>query len=172
MNARWLTRLGAAAVLAVATASHGQDAASSPFFDCPYVNYFDNDCPQLRELWEKREQRRPLGREDAFPVPAGQAPDAPERQSAEGEDGPSVPDAGETYLLFPRESLAPDAPPLFRRLLAKPTIDNARRYVHWYSRRATRLQAVQALIRIAGGELESDRKQGEQDELSRIERTR
>ena len=56
--------------------------------------------------------------------------------------------------MFPRESLAPDAPPLFRLLLAEPTLDNARRYVRWYARRTAKLQEVQALIRRAGTELE------------------
>ena len=65
---------------------------------------------------------------------------------------------GETHLLFPKESLAPDAPPLFRLLLAEPTLENARRYVRWYARRTVRLQAVQTLVQRAGREFETEMK--------------
>ena len=91
-------------------------------------------------------------------VPRGQEPDLPAEQ-AEQDDDPHDFDADETYLLFPKESLAPDAPPLFRLLLAEPTLENARRYVRWYARRTARLQAVQALIQLAGTELASELKQ-------------
>ena len=132
----------------------GQDAAPSPYFDCPYVNYFDHDCPQLRKLWEERQKRRLQGQDDAEAAPRG-AVNGPPAEPAGPDDGESEKlDADDTYLLFPKENLAPDAPPLFRLLLAEPTLDNARRYVRWYARRAARLQAVQALIRVAGSELE------------------
>ena len=62
----------------------------------------------------------------------------------------------EELVLFPRESLAPDAPPLFRILLADPTLENARRYVRWHARRTAQLQVVQALIQRAGKELEAN----------------
>ena len=62
----------------------------------------------------------------------------------------------EELVLFPRESLAPDAPPLFRILLAQPTLANARRYVRWHARRTAELQVVQALIQQAGKELEAN----------------
>ena len=152
----WL--LSAAVVLAAVASAYGQnlDAAPSPYFDCPYVNYFDRDCPQL---WEEQERRRLQGQDDPAAVPRGQEPDLPAEQ-AEQDDGPHDFDADETYLLFPKESLAPDAPELFRLLLAAPTIENARRYVRWYARRTARLQAVQALIRLAGSELESETKAG------------
>ena len=54
----WLLSL--AVVFGAAVAANGQEAeaAPSPYFDCPYINYFDSDCPQLRELWQEREQRR------------------------------------------------------------------------------------------------------------------
>ena len=154
MTGRW-TGLVSAAVLGAAVAAHGQEAAPSPYFDCPYVNYFDNDCPQLRKLWAEQEQRRLQGQDDPAPVPDGRDTGRQVEQPQQ-DDGPHGLDADETYLLFPKESLAPDAPPLFRLLLAEPTLDNARRYVRWYARRTARLQAVQALIRLAGSELASD----------------
>ena len=48
--------LSAAVVLVTLASAHGQnpDAAPSPYFDCPYVNYFDGDCPQLRKLREEQ----------------------------------------------------------------------------------------------------------------------
>ena len=155
MTGRW-TRLVAAAVLGAALAAHGQEAAPSPYFDCPYVNYFDNDCPQLRKLWAEQEQRRLQGQDGPAPPPAGRDAGRHVEQAGRDDDRPGDPDADETYLLFPKESLAPDAPPLFRLLLAEPTLDNARRYVRWYARRTARLQAVQALIRLAGSERASD----------------
>ena len=154
MTGRW-TGLVTAAVLGAVLAAHGQEAAPSPYFDCPYVNYFDKDCPQL---WAEQEQRRRQRQDGPAAAPDGQDAGRQEEQ-AERDDGRSGdPDADETYLLFPKESLAPDAPPLFRLLLAEPTLDNARRYVRWYARRTARLQAVQALIRLAGSELEADNK--------------
>ena len=156
MTGGWTGLLSVAVVVGAVLAAHGQEAAPSPYFDCPYVNYFDKDCPQLRKLWAEQERRR-LQREDnpARP-PDGQDTGRQAEQPQQDDDGPQGLDADETYLLFPKESLAPDAPPLFRLLLAEPTIENARRYVRWYVRRTARLQAVQALIRLAGSELESD----------------
>ena len=150
--------LSAAVVLAVAASACGQnlDAAPSPYFDCPYVNYFDRDCPQL---WEEQERRRLQEQDDPAAATRGQESDRQMEQPGQ-DDGPHDLDADETYLLFPKESLAPDAPPLFRLLLAEPTMENARRYVRWYARRTARLQAVQALIRLAGSELESETKAG------------
>ena len=154
MNGRWMRVLSGGAILLATYSAHGQVSAPSSYFDCPYVNYFDNDCLQLQKLWQEREQRRRQHQEDAAAA-RGREPETPAKR-AEQKDGSSGPDIDETLLLFPKESLAPDAPPLFRRLLAEPTIENARRYVRWYSRRAARLRAVQALIRLAGSELESD----------------
>ena len=152
--------LSAAVVLLTLASAHGQDpdAAPSPYFDCPYVNYFDSECPQLRKLWEEQERRR-LQQQGAPAVPPAQQSGATTPPQGDEDESPtSEPDADATYLLFPKESLAPDAPPLFRLLLAEPTIENARRYVRWYARRTARLQAVQALIRLAGSELESEMK--------------
>ena len=156
--ARWkVGLLGTAVMLAALGAAHGQGAnrAPSPYFDCPYVNYFDRDCPQLRKLWEEQERRRLQGRGDPAAAPRRPDPAPPAVQERADGDRRDDLDAGETYLLFPKESLAPDAPPLFRLPLAEPTLENARRYVRWYARRTARLQAVQALIRLAGGELEA-----------------
>ena len=160
---RWkVGLLGTGAVVAALGAAHGQGAnsAPSPYFDCPYVNYFDRDCPQLRKLWEEQERRRLQGQGDAAVAPHHPEPTQPEEQERANDDRRDDLDAGETYLLFPKESLAPDAPPLFRLLLAEPTLENARRYVRWYARRTARLQAVQALIKLAGGELEASAKAG------------
>ena len=151
--------LSAAVVLVTLASAHGQnpDAAPSPYFDCPYVNYFDSECPQLRELWEEQERRRLQQQESPSAVPPDQRSEPPANQAKEDEK-PHDLDADETYLLFPKESLAPDAPPLFRLLLAEPTLENARRYVRWYARRTARLQAVQVLIQRAGREFETEMK--------------
>ena len=147
---RWkLDVLATAMVLAAAVAAHGQQeqAAPSPYFECPYVNYFDPDCPQLRKPPPQPKRRRPDDREAP-----GAAPRAPEPGAAEADDGRPRDLDADVYPLFPRESLAPDAPPLFRLLLAEPTLANARRYVRWYARRSERLREVQALIELAGRE--------------------
>ena len=151
--------LSAAVVLLTLASAHGQnpDAAPSPYFDCPYVNYFDSDCPQLRKLWEEQERRR-LQRQGAPAVPPAQPSGATTPLQGDEDERPRGLEADETYLLFPKESLAPDAPPLFRLLLAEPTLDNARRYVRWYARRTVRLQVVQALIDRAGREFETEMK--------------
>ena len=152
--------LSAAVVLLTLASAHGQnpDTAPSPYFDCPYVNYFDSECPQLRKLWEEQERRR-LHRQGAPAVPPAQQFGAETPPQGDEDENPTSDlDADETYLLFPKESLAPDAPPLFRLLLAEPTIQNARRYVRWYARRTVRLQAVQALIQRAGREFETEMK--------------
>ena len=123
---------------------------ASPYFDCPYVNYFDTDCPQLRD------QRPPAqGRQVApKPQPGQGLSDEPSDTKDSGGTGPEV--LPDELILFPRESLAPDAPPLFRLLLANPTLANARRYVRWHARRSAQLQVVQALIQRAGHELETN----------------
>ena len=153
MAGTWTGLLSLVMVVGLAIAGYGQEAAPSPYFDCPYVNYFDRDCPQL---WEEQERRR-LQREGNAATASPDGDVGQRKEQAERDDGTADDlDVDETYLLFPKESLAPDAPPLFRLLLAEPTLENARRYVGWYARRAARLQAVQALIRQAGSELESE----------------
>jgi len=153
--------LSAAIVLVGMAPAQTQEsqAAPSPFFDCPYVNFFDKDCPQLRELWKEQQQRRLL--QEGGPS-AGDHGEDRQAEQPEHDDNAQDPTAEETYILFPKDSLAPDAPRLFRLLLAEPTLDNARRYVRWYARRTARLQAVQALIKLAGSELEAEVVVGEE----------
>ena len=148
---RWV--VVAAVLLGCASGVAGQpadDGRASPYFDCPYVNYFDTDCPQLRE------QRPPVQGRQAAPEPQP----GPGRRADQGDEAVREDTRQgvlpEELILFPRESLAPDAPPLFRLLLAYPTLANARRYVRWHARRTARLQVVQALIQAAGKELERD----------------
>lgn len=124
------------------------DGRASPYFDCPYVNYFDTDCPQLREQRPRAQERQATPE----PQPGPGRPD--EQGSAEDREDTRQGVLPDELILFPRESLAPDAPPLFRILLAHPTLANARRYVRWHARRTARLQVVQALIQAAGKELE------------------
>ena len=143
----------AAVLLGCASAVSGQpsdEGRASPYFDCPYVNYFDTDCPQLRD------RRPPLQGRQASPEP--QPGQGLPRKPGDTEDSDAtrrevLPDE---LILFPRESLAPDAPPLFRLLLADPTLANARRYVRWHARRSAQLQVVQALIQRAGEELKTN----------------
>ena len=79
--------------------------------------------------------------------------DGEEREGEEREQEGMTP---EEYILFPRESLAADTPPLLAVLFNQPTIENARRYVRWHARRVAQLQVVQALIQQAGKELERE----------------
>ena len=134
--------------LSVAALGHEEERAPEGYFDCPYVNYFDKDCPQLRKPPTQPEQRRPDDREAPAAAPETQEPGA----AAEADDGRPRDLDADVYPLFPRESLAPDAPTLLRLLLAEPTLANARRYVRWYALRSERLRAVQALIELAGRE--------------------
>ena len=140
-------------IMGVATAASAQEpeVGPSPFFECPYINYFDNDCPQLRQLWEEQERRRleAEGRARQEQVPVLEEP---------GQDGVEVEELEpeRRFLLFPKDSLAPDTPELYWILLADPTLANARRYVRWYAERTVRLQAVQALIEVAGNELKAE----------------
>ena len=137
-----------------ASGASAQEAepAPSPYFDCPYINYFDSDCPQLRQLWEEQERRRleseGQAAQESVPVP----------EQAEQDVADEVEELGpeRRFLLFPKDSLAPDTPELYWILLAEPTLENARRYVRWYAERTVRLQAVQALIEVAGAELKAE----------------
>ncbi len=149
---RWHGRvLLALGLFGLSAAASGQDVdrgVVSPYFECPYVNYFDTDCPQLRE----RETREPVTGSRAPVEERARAAPADEAGEPEAEAGVGQGLTPEELILFPRESLAPDAPPLFRLLLSDPTLENARRYVRWHARRAARLRVVQALIRRAGEE--------------------
>ena len=139
--------LATAVSLGLSMAAFGQEEerTSGGYFECPYVNYFDPDCPQLRKPPTQPERRRPDDREvPALPPGALDPNGAPETDPGEPRDLDA-----DVYPLFPRESLAPDAPPLLRLLLAEPTLANARRYVRWYARRSERIREVQALIELA-----------------------
>ena len=142
--------LATAMAFGLSVAAPGQEEYQSPdgYFECPYVNYFDKDCPQLRKPPTQQDGRRPVVRE----VPAGPQGNSQRNGAPETEHGEPRDLDADVYPLFPRESLAPDAPPLLRLLLANPTLDNARRYVRWYARRSERLREVQALIELAGRE--------------------
>ena len=131
-------------VLAASGAAGAQEReVSSPFFDCPFINYFDSGCPELE-------------REEAGAQPPAAAPEQPEAAAEAGEDNEREkrrenPEA--LAPLFPRESLSRDTPEPYRLLLMRPTLENARRFVRWYERRMERVRQAQALIALAGGEI-------------------
>ena len=121
------------------TAGAQESEVSSPFFDCPFINYFDSGCPELD------------GEEAGAQPPAPEQPAAAEPEEDDenewGEENPEV-----LAPLFPRESLSRDTPEPYRLLLMRPTLENARRFVRWYARRMERVRQAQALIALAGGE--------------------
>ena len=149
MRGIWAMGLLVPAALAAAAAAQEREAAS-PYFECPYINYFDSDCPQLRG---EEGQAQP-------PADEGEGRAAGE---GEGEDGQErLQEVPEHLLpLFPKESLAPDTPDPYRLLLLRPTLGNARRYVRWYSRRMSRIREAQELIAIAGREFLAERPAGD-----------
>lgn len=116
---------------------------SSPYFDCPYINYFDSGCPELER--EQAVTQPPVSPEPEPPAVAEEQEDDYEYEWSEENPELLVP-------LFPRESLSRDTPELYRVLLIQPTLENARRFVRWYSRRMERIGQAQALIALAGGE--------------------
>ena len=132
--------VAAVAVLAASVAAQERESPS-PYFDCPYINYFDGDCPQLER---EKAQVEPPGEDERESPGGGDDPDAQQDWLQE------VPE--ELLPLFPRESLAPDTPALYQLLLLRPTLQNARRYVRWYSRRMSRIKEAQDLIAAAGRE--------------------
>ena len=131
----------AAVVVLTASVAAQERESPSPYFDCPYINYFDGDCPQL----EREKARVEPPAEDEQEAPAGS--DDPDAQQDWLQEVPE-----ELLPLFPRESLAPDTPVLYQLLLLSPTLKNARRYVRWYSRRMSRIKRAQDLIAVAGRE--------------------
>ena len=50
--------------------------------------------------------------------------------------------------LFSPETMAPDTPPLLRKLLEEPSVENTRAFLDWQHRRAARLMEVQQLLRV------------------------
>ena len=103
-----LMALGLFGLIAAASAQEVDTGVVSPYFDCPYVNYFDTDCPQLRE----RETRAPVAgtRSPVEERPRAAPSDEASEPEAEPGDGQGL--TPEELILFPRESLAPDAPPV------------------------------------------------------------
>lgn len=139
-KSRFVIRVVTVLVVVAAAAEAQERESPSPYFDCPYVNYFDSDCPQL----ERDKERAPPPDDDE----AG--PAATEELEGEHDWLQEVPE--HLLPLFPRESLAPDTPALYQLLLLRPTLRNARRYVRWYSRRMGRIKEAQDLIAVAGRE--------------------
>ena len=139
--ARTLWFVLAVVVLGAGTAVGQEREVSSPYFDCPFINYFDSGCPELEnEAPQAAPQARP---EEKQTEAAGE----PEEGNEWAEDNPEL-----LAPLFPRESLGRDTPELYRVLLMQPTLENARRFVRWYSRRMERIRQAQELIALAGGE--------------------
>ena len=122
----------------------------SPYFDCPYINYFDKGCPQLREAREAEERRRQRETSQE-PAPPTTPEDAQRQYEEYLEQVPEV-----LLPLFPKESMALDTPALYRLLLARPTRDNALRYVRWHARRVARSQVVQELVGTAVREVAAE----------------
>ena len=133
------------AVLAVVAAAQEIDP-SSPYFDCPYINYFDEGCPQAQP---EAERGAPPNEDEQDQEQAGAEREGEQHWPEE------IPEA--LIPLFPRESLAPDTPPLYRLLLLRPTLQNARRYVRWHARRMERIRQVQGLVDTAGREFLAER---------------
>ena len=137
---RWMWVAVVTAALAVPAAGQEREAPS-PYFECPYINYFDSDCPQAPQDEARMAAPGDEGQEEPQ--------DAEDRESGHEwmEEVPEV-----LLPLFPRQSLAPDTPALFHLLLMKPTLANARRYVRWHARRMSRIREVQGLVDVAGRE--------------------
>ena len=133
----------AVAIMAVGmgTAAAQERDLSSPFFDCPFINYFDSGCPDLeKEPPQAAPRERPQSEQ---PAAEGEG----EEENEWAEENPEL-----LLPLFPKESLGADTPELYRLLLVKPSLENARRFVRWYARRMQRIQEIQELIALAGGE--------------------
>lgn len=137
--------VGVIAILAAAGIAQEPDSSSS-YFDCPYINYFEDGCPQTEE---ERLRASESGEESEKPQE-----DVEEREG----DLDWMEDVPEELLpLFPRESLSSDTPPLYHLLLMKPTLENARRYSRWHTRRMKRIQEVQGLLKAVGQEALTER---------------
>ena len=161
MPRHWRTwTVAAVALLASAAVAQERDP-SSPYFECPYINYFDNGCPQAEQ-----DPSTILSEVEGSGARVGPPAEAEHEQPETIEELESeydwMQEAPEDLLpLFPRESVAPDTPPLYHLLLMKPTLENARRYVRWYARRMNRIREAQGLVDIAGREFLAERAAGE-----------
>ena len=124
-------------------------------FLCGHVNYW-TPCEQVKREYEMREaeRRRLLEQQAELRRQAEERQRRAAPVEPEGEVPPAVDDEmredWQRYQLFPRESLAQDAPEAFAVLLEKPTIENAIIYWKWYEARQERLKDVQDLIARAG----------------------
>ena len=93
-------------VVGMGTAAAQERDLSSPFFDCPFINYFDSGCPELeKESPQAAPRERPQAEQPA--------------SEAEGEEENEWSDENPELLLplFPREKpggghagVVPDAP--------------------------------------------------------------
>ena len=145
----WLWTAAVLAALASVSGAQEQER-SSPFFECPYINYFDDGCPELEK--EQARLRPPAEGEQEESAAA-------DERDTEQDWLQEVPE--HLLPLFPKESLAPDTPVLYQLLLMRPTLSNARRYVRWHSRRMSRIKEAQDLIAVAGREFLAQRAAGE-----------
>ena len=91
-KSRFVWAVAAVVVLTASVAAQERESPS-PYFDCPYINYFDGDCPQLERIKPRMEPPA----EDEQEAPAGS--DDPDAQQDWLQE---VPD--ELLPLFPRES--------------------------------------------------------------------
>ena len=155
MPRHWGTWTVAAVALLASVAAAQERDPSSPYFECPYINYFDSGCPQA--------EQDPSINSGARVGPQNEAeqeqPESVEELESEYDWMQEAPE--DLLPLFPRESVAPDTPPLYHLLLMKPTLENARRYVRWYARRMNRIREAQGLVDIAGREFLAERAAGE-----------
>ena len=155
MPRHWRTWTVAAVALLAGVAVAQERDPSSPYFECPYINYFDSGCPQA-------EQDPSINSGARVAPPSEEDQEQPETIEELESEYDWMEEAPEDLLpLFPRESVAPDTPPLYHLLLMKPTLENARRYVRWYARRMNRIREAQGLMDIAGREFLAERAAGE-----------
>ena len=143
--------LGLVALAAWPAAAQEDGPESNPYFDCPYINYFDTDCPQL----QGQEPPVPPTATDEGAEPGRNEvlPDGQGMSLPPGDVPLSLDDYKKLFPLFPKSTLAPDTPPVYRLLLAEPTIETARFYVLWHAARMQRYREAQVLIEQAGREL-------------------
>ena len=94
---RWMWSVTMVVVLAGVAGAQERERTSL-YFECPYINYFDGDCPQLE-------------REEARAAPAEDEPQPPAAGDAEESEHDWLQEVPEHLLpLFPKESLAPELP--------------------------------------------------------------
>ena len=144
----------------LALAQEPEGFRGNDYFDCPYINFFDQDCPQRRQAGTASPQARP-GQEGEERQDA--RPEAPAPGEGIVEPGETMrhylelqKSLGDRHELFPEQSMAPDTPPLMHALMRAPNLDTARLYVLWHAARVERLHEVLRLIEMAGAEYQAD----------------